>query len=69
MTGRDLLLVAPESDPSLSEEMRRMYEAIPDQLDADGNLVFLPATIGEGLYGEELSRYHDRVTGFFRNRL
>ena len=69
LTGRDLLLVAPENDPSLSEEMRRMYDAIPDQLDADGNLVFLPATIGEGLYGEELSRYHDRVTGFFRNRL
>ena len=28
-----------------------------------------PATLGEGLYAEQLQRYHDRVTGFFKARL
>jgi pimeloyl-ACP methyl ester carboxylesterase len=69
LVGRDLLLLAPEADPELSSEMRRMYERIPEQIDADGNLVFLPATQGAGLYGELQARYQERVTDFFLTRL
>jgi len=46
-----------------------MVKKIPDQIDSDGNLVVVPATLGEGLYGEQLGRYHERVTGFFSARL
>ncbi len=69
LTGRHLLMLAPASDSALMDEMREMVQRIPDQIDADGNLVVVPATLGEGLYGEQLSRYHDRVTGFFATRL
>lgn len=69
LTGRDLLMLAPASDSALMDEMREMVQRIPDQVDADGNLVVVPATLGEGLYGEQLGRYHARVTGFFAARL
>ncbi len=69
LAGRDLLMLAPASDSALMDEMREMLEKIPEQVDSDGNLVVVPATLGEGLYGEQLGRYHDRVTGFFRSRL
>ncbi|TDI48544.1 MAG: hypothetical protein E2P01_05275 [Acidobacteria bacterium] len=69
LTGRDLLLLAPASDSALMDEMRKMVQRIPDQVDADGNLVVVPATLGEGLYGEQLGRYHERVVGFFTTRL
>jgi len=69
LTGRDLLMLAPASDSALADEMREMVQRIPDQIDVDGNLVVVPATLGEGLYGEQLGRYHERVTGFFTARL
>ena len=69
LTGRDLLMLAPASDSALMEEMLEMVQRIPDQVDADGNLVVVPATLGEGLYGEQLGRYHERVVGFFATRL
>lgn len=69
LPGRDLLLVAPAGDSRLAEAMQKMYESIPDQQDADGNLIILPATQGAGLFGEQLGRYHDRVTSFFAERL
>jgi pimeloyl-ACP methyl ester carboxylesterase len=69
LTGRDLLMLAPASDSALMDEMREMVQKIPDQIDADGNLVVVPATLGEGLYGAQLGRYHERVTGFFESRL
>lgn len=69
LTGRDLLLLAPASDSALMDEMRKMVQRIPDQVDADGNLVVVPATLGEGLYGEQLGRYHERVVDFFTTRL
>jgi len=69
LTGRDLLMLAPASDSGLTVEMREMVKEVPDQIDADGNLVVVPATLGEGLYGEQLGRYHDRVTEFFATRL
>ena len=69
LTGRDLLLLAPASDSDLMDAMRLMVQDIPDQIDADGNLVVVPATLGEGLYGEQLGRYHDRVLDFFATRL
>jgi pimeloyl-ACP methyl ester carboxylesterase len=69
LPGRDLLLLAPAGDSRLAEAMQGMYESIPDQQDADGNLVVLPATQGGALYGNQLERYHERVTGFFTDRL
>jgi len=69
LPGRDVLLLAPEKPVQLAEAMRRMYETIPDQIDVDGNLVMLPATHGQGLFGEELEEYQRRVTGFFLDRL
>ena len=69
LPGRHLLLLAPAGDSALAAEMQLMYGTIPDQEDADGNLVVLPATHTGGLYGEQLVRYQERVTGFFLDRL
>ena len=69
LPGRDLLLLAPASDTSLADEMMRMYESVPDQADADGNFVVLPATEVDGLFAADLTRYHDRVSEFFSARL
>ena len=46
-----------------------MVEAVPDQPDVDGNLVVLPRTQSEGLYGADLARHHRGVTEFFVERL
>lgn len=69
LPGRHLLLLAPAGDSALAAEMQRMYGTIPDQQDADGNLVVLPATHTGALYGDQLARYQERVTGFFLGRL
>jgi pimeloyl-ACP methyl ester carboxylesterase len=69
LAGRHLLMLAPASDSALMDEMREMVQRIPEQVDADANLVVVPATFGEGLYGEQQGRYHERVTGFFAARL
>jgi len=69
LRGRHLLLVAPADDALLTAEMKRMYDAIPEQKDADGNLITLPAGSGGDLYGEDLTRYRARVLGFFKERL
>ena len=69
LSGRDLLMLAPASDSALMDEMQAMVETIPEQIDSDGNLVVVPATLGEGLYGPQLGRYHARVTDFFAARL
>lgn len=69
LTGRDLLMLASASDSALLEEMREMVQRIPDEVDADANLIVVPATLGDGLYGEKLGRYHERVIGFFAARL
>lgn len=69
LPGRSMLLLAPANDPSLAEAMRDLVARVPDTVDADGNLVVLPGTQGNGLYGEHAERYHRRVAGFFRERL
>jgi pimeloyl-ACP methyl ester carboxylesterase len=69
LPGRHLLLLAPAGDSVLAAEMQRMYGTIPDQQDADGNLVVLPATHTGGLYGDQLVRYQERVSEFFLGRL
>jgi pimeloyl-ACP methyl ester carboxylesterase len=69
LPGRDFLFLVPAGDSALAEAMQRMYESIPAQADADGNLVVLPATLGDGLYDEQLARYHERVSTFFVSRL
>jgi len=69
LTGRDLLLLAPEGDPVLGDEIRRMYESIPEQMYVDGNFELLPATHSEGLYGENRKRHHGSVEEFFVSRL
>ncbi len=69
LMGRDTLLVASEGDAELGSKIKVMYERIPEQTDVDGNLVILPATHGEGLYGSDLVLYHERITAFFDNRL
>jgi pimeloyl-ACP methyl ester carboxylesterase len=69
LLGRDLLLVAPAGDTALAGAMQRMYETIPEQRESDGNLITLPATGTDGLYGAEVERYHSRVCAFFESRL
>jgi alpha/beta superfamily hydrolase len=67
--GRDLLLLAPANDSLLTIELQQMVQLLPEDADSDGNLVVVPATLGEGLYGDQLQRYHDRVADFFVERL
>jgi pimeloyl-ACP methyl ester carboxylesterase len=69
LPGRDFLFLVPAGDTALALAMQRMYESIPAQADADGNLVVLPATQGDGLYDEQMARYHERVSSFFVARL
>jgi hypothetical protein len=69
LVGRDVLLIAPAGDAELATEMERMYASIPDQRDGDGNLVVLPATQLDGLYGEAATRHRERVVEFLRTRL
>jgi len=69
LVGRDVLLLAPAGDVALTREMRAMYEEIPETADADGNLAIMPAIQREGLFGDNLVGYHERVAGFFRSRL
>jgi pimeloyl-ACP methyl ester carboxylesterase len=67
--GRDLLMVAPAADSGLAAEMERMYRTLPQEVDAEGNLVTLPVTAASGLYGEDLERYLARVCTYFLTRL
>jgi pimeloyl-ACP methyl ester carboxylesterase len=69
LTGRDLLLLAPAGNSGLAIEMQLMYESVPVETDADPNLVVMPVTAGEGLFGEHVQRYNDRVVQFFVDRL
>jgi pimeloyl-ACP methyl ester carboxylesterase len=69
LLGRDLLLVAPAGDAALADQMQRMYATIPEQRETDGNLITLPATGIDGLYGSEIERYHERIVSFFETRL
>ena len=67
--GRDLLLLTPANDSLLTAELQQMVMELPAEADSDGNLVVVPATLGAGLYGDQLQRYHDRVADFFVERL
>jgi pimeloyl-ACP methyl ester carboxylesterase len=69
LDGRDVLLLAPAGDSALGAQMRAMYESLPEGPDADGNLEFTQATFGQGLFGEEMTRYQKRVGEFFLQRL
>jgi len=69
LLGRDLLLLAPANDPRLTVEIQRMVQSIPEQRNADGNMVVLPASHGDGLYGEALERHRRQVATFFEERL
>ncbi len=69
LAGRDLLLLSPVGDASLSAEIERMYRSLPDRADSEANMVRLPATALDGLYGRDLERYVARVSEFFRTRL
>ena len=69
LLGRDLLLLAPANDPQLTAEIQRMVRSIPDQRNVDGNMVLLPATHADGLYGEAAKRHREQVVSFFEDRL
>jgi pimeloyl-ACP methyl ester carboxylesterase len=69
LLGRDVLFLAPEGEEALGDEILAMYESVPPQADADGNLAVTAATPGRGLYGDDLERHHDRVATFFAERL
>lgn len=69
LIGRDVLLLVSDGDAELNRAARTMIAAFPEQPDADGNLVVLPATLAEGLYGDDLGRYIDHVVEFFDRRL
>jgi hypothetical protein len=44
LRGTHVLMLAPASDSELIDAMRAMVQRIPEQIDADGNLVVIPAT-------------------------
>jgi pimeloyl-ACP methyl ester carboxylesterase len=69
LLGRDVLLLAPAGDPELTAEIQRMVESIPEQREVDGNMVVLPATQGDALYGEDLDRHREQVARFLDHRL
>jgi pimeloyl-ACP methyl ester carboxylesterase len=69
LLGRDLLLLAPEGDPELMAATQRMVESVPNQRDVDGNMVVLPVTQGDGLYGADFDRHREQVVRFFTERL
>ena len=69
LVGRDVLLITPARDNALSTATETMYQTIPEQRETDGNLVLLPSPWLEGLYGEELALYENRVVSFFSSRL
>ena len=69
LTGREILLIAPAGDHELAEQVRMLYETIPEQRNADGNLVILPSAAGGALFGENMKLYRQRAVSFFTNRL
>ncbi len=69
LVGREVLLISPADDNALTSATEAMYATIPEQRDSEGNLVLLPSTRLDGLYGEDLELYENRVLSFFRTRL
>jgi uncharacterized protein len=69
LSGRDMLLVAPAGDSSLSQEIQSMYESVPEHRETDTNLITLSTERLAALRGDELERYHARVVTFFESRL
>jgi hypothetical protein len=69
LIGRDLLFVAPAGDTKLATAMEQMYTSVPEQEDADGNLVTLPSTGTGPLYGPESDMYRDKVMEFLMSRI
>lgn len=69
LKGRDVLFVAPAGNALLATTMEKMYATLPQARDAEANLVTLPGTGTDGLFGAELERYHGRVGSFFGTRL
>ena len=69
MHGRNVLMLASDGDGELAFAAQRLVAAIPEGIDADGSLVILPATQSEGLFGDELEDYQQRVSEFFTTRL
>ena len=64
-----VLLITSAGDNDLSAATETMFASIPEQRDSDGNLVLLPSTRLDGLYGEDLEFYENRVVSFFNSRL
>ena len=69
LTGREILLIAPAGDHELAEQVRMLYETIPEQRNADGNLLVLPSAGAGTLFGENMQLYRHRTVSFFTNRL
>jgi pimeloyl-ACP methyl ester carboxylesterase len=69
LVGRDVLLLAPNADGPLAAAIEVMYRSIPEQRDSDGNLIHLPMTQSDGLYGDHVSLHRDAVGEFFASRL
>lgn len=69
LSPRDVLLIAPESDPQLVATARTLLDAIPEDPDHDGNLI-ITADSRAGDPGTNASReYLDRIASFFGSRL
>ncbi len=69
LLGRDLLFLAPASDAALVNDLRRIYQTVPEQREVDGNLVLFPGPTTASLHGEDRRDYEARIVGFFRSRL
>jgi hypothetical protein len=57
---RDVLLVAPTSNAPLAQELKTMYEMLPETREAERSLVTMPA---------DVAAFHQRIVAFFQVRL
>lgn len=69
LSDREMLLMASEKDPFAISDMQRMVNSLAVRPDIDGNLLVLPAVLGEGLYGAQREAHHRQVVEFLVERL
>ena len=67
--GRSLLLIAALEVPEQFEEERRIYEAIPETVEGDKNLLELRRSGLTGLYAEDRTKYDQAIRDFFADHL
>ena len=69
LRDRDLLFLAPKTVDPVSQTVRSLYDAVPEDRNAFKNLELLPATRTTSLYGADRDLYDHELIGFFRSYL